>query len=390
MPLTARRGDAVAGVADQAPAPRRCSGRLPSSVTVTAVPDTGAGRWSQEQSRRIGDALDSVVVQQETADLVGCAEPVLDAAHHAQRRVRSPSKCSTTSTRCSSDRGPGDRAVLGDVADQDASRRPVVLASHVSAVVTARTWVTPPVTPSASVVDMVCTESTTTRSAAPPRCGRARSADRIRRPGTPRRGVQPVRSARSRIWPADSSPDRYSARRPAAAQRCATSSSSVDLPTPGSPASSVTEPGTRPPPSTRSSSLTPVGQCRVLPGSIELIGTAGEVGATARRVGRAVRPRPARRPRRRCPRCRSPGSGPTHLAVTWWHSEQRYCERALATTVTVAAAADRLGVGRVAWLARVAACRAPSAAVGVLVAARRLARRDRHRDTCVWRRPSRR
>jgi len=22
---------------------------------------------------------------------------------------------------------------------------------------------------------------------------------------------------------------------------------------------------------------------------------------------------------------------PTHLAVTWWQSEQRYCERALAT-----------------------------------------------------------
>jgi hypothetical protein len=23
---------------------------------------------------------------------------------------------------------------------------------------------------------------------------------------------------------------------------------------------------------------------------------------------------------------------PTHLAVTWWHSEQRYCERAFATS----------------------------------------------------------
>ena len=39
---------------------------------------------------------------------------------------------------------------------------PVVLAAMVSAVVTARTWVTPPVTPSVSAVDMVCTESTTT------------------------------------------------------------------------------------------------------------------------------------------------------------------------------------------------------------------------------------
>ncbi|ETZ98027.1 DNA repair radA domain protein, partial [Mycobacterium kansasii 662] len=37
-------------------------------------------------------------------------------------------------------------------------------------------------------------------------------------------------------------------------------SSNVDLPTPGSPASSVTDPGTTPPPSTRSSSSMPVGR----------------------------------------------------------------------------------------------------------------------------------
>ena len=35
------------------------------------------------------------------------------------REERSPSKCSTTSTRCSSTRGPAMRAVLGDVTDQD-------------------------------------------------------------------------------------------------------------------------------------------------------------------------------------------------------------------------------------------------------------------------------
>ena len=52
---------------------------------------------------------------------------------------------------------------------------------------------------------------------------------------------------------------------------------------PGSPASSVTEPGTTPPPSTRSSSSTPVGQCRVVSGSIELIGTAGESARTGPR-----------------------------------------------------------------------------------------------------------
>ena len=45
---------------------------------------------------------------------------------------------------------------------------------------------------------------------------------------------------------------------PRAAHALAADSSSVDLPTPGSPASSTTAPGVRPPPSTRSSSATPL------------------------------------------------------------------------------------------------------------------------------------
>src|SRR5262249_3795499 len=48
----------------------------------------------------------------------------------------------------------------------------------------------------------------------------------------------------------------------------------VDLPTPGSPASSTTEPGTSPPPSTRSSSPTPVGRARASSGSSSPIGLA--------------------------------------------------------------------------------------------------------------------
>ncbi len=157
----------------------------------------------------------------------------------------------------------------------------------VSAVVTARTWVTPPVTPSASVVDMVCTESTTT-------------SDGLDLLDVAERGLQVgfggqedlVVGAAGAFGPQPDLAGRLLTRqvqRPAArsaAQRWATSSSSVDLPTPGSPASRVTEPGTRPPPSTRSSSLMPVWKWRVAPGSMELIGTAGEVGATARRAGR--------------------------------------------------------------------------------------------------------
>ncbi len=42
------------------------------------------------------------------------------------------------------------------------------------------------------------------------------------------------------------------------AARPATSSSRVDLPTPGSPLSRIAEPGTTPPPQTRSNSVTPV------------------------------------------------------------------------------------------------------------------------------------
>ncbi len=69
-------------------------------------------------------------------------------------------------------------------------------------------------------------------------------------------GSSPSRCARIATWAADSSPVTYSALRSAAIAAC-DCSSSVDLPMPGSPPINTTEPGTRPPPSTRSSSLNP-------------------------------------------------------------------------------------------------------------------------------------
>lgn len=68
----------------------------------------------------------------------------------------------------------------------------------------------------------------------------------------------------------------------------------------------------------------------MLPTSIELIGTAGEVGATARI---AVEPFTAvnTATSSTVPQVPQSGQRPTHLALEWWHSEQRYCERALAT-----------------------------------------------------------
>ncbi len=55
---------------------------------------------------------------------------------------------------------PGDRAVLRDVPDQQ-HRNAAGLGERGQALVTARTWVTPPETPSTSAASIVCTESTT-------------------------------------------------------------------------------------------------------------------------------------------------------------------------------------------------------------------------------------
>src|SRR6266516_1309189 len=66
------------------------------------------------------------------------------------------------------------------------------------------------------------------------------------------------RSAHSRTWSGDSSPETYSVRMPACSRRAAHCSSRVDFPMPGSPPTSTTEPGTMPPPSTKSNSRRPV------------------------------------------------------------------------------------------------------------------------------------
>src|SRR5687768_8545853 len=68
------------------------------------------------------------------------------------------------------------------------------------------------------------------------------------------------RSARKRTCAPDSSPDTYSARLPLDARRAATCSRSVDLPMPGSPPMRMSEPGTMPPPSTKSNSSRSVAQ----------------------------------------------------------------------------------------------------------------------------------
>ncbi len=90
------------------------------------------------------------------------------------------------------------------------------------------------------------------------------------------------------------------------------------LPTPGSPASSTAAPGTMPPPSTRSSSGTPLPRCAASLTVTRPIGTAGVVtGPAAVRLvdgapASATEPHAWHSPQR-----------PTHLAATHPHSAQR-------------------------------------------------------------------
>ena len=94
------------------------------------------------------------------------------------------------------------------------------------------------------------------------------------------------------------------------------------LPTPGSPASRIAAPGTSPPPSTRSSSGTPL--LRNVESSTETwpIGTAGRVTGLA-----VVRPAGAAAASATEPQAWHSPQRPTHLAVSQPHSEQRKAGR---------------------------------------------------------------
>src|SRR3954466_10111314 len=113
-----------------------------------------------------------------------------------------------------------------------------------------------------------------------------------------------------------------SERDPGPAQDAATSSSSVDLPTPGSPASRITAPGTRPPPRTRSSSPTPVGRDTTVSSPTSVIDRTGLAGRTAARGAPPGTPTvtPGGRPSSTVPQPPQPGQRPTHFAAACPHA----------------------------------------------------------------------
>ncbi len=171
---------------------------------------------------------------------------------------RSPSKDSTVSTRCSTARGPAGSPSLVTCPTTN-SGTPVALARRVRRSTQARTWATLPAgwARAGSAID--CSESTTTRAGRCPSVAASIASMSGPSSASRRAGTRPRRAARTLTCVSDSSAEASSTSEPAAARDERTWKSRVDLPMPGGPKTSVTEPATTPPPSTRSSSPTPVG-----------------------------------------------------------------------------------------------------------------------------------
>ncbi len=160
-PLTARRGAGrLVGATSACSSPS--SGRLPSTTTVTAVPATPVSRWVR--NRPEGSGTPMMPSSRSSKQPTSSAAPNRFFTPRTRRNVecRSPSKCSTTSTRCSSSLGPATAPSLVTW-PTSTTGRPRSLASATSPEVTARTCVGPPGLPSTWGEDMVCTESTMSR-----------------------------------------------------------------------------------------------------------------------------------------------------------------------------------------------------------------------------------
>ena len=142
------------------------------------------------------------------------------------------------------------------------SGAPERLAKRISACAEPRTCVTVPGADSIALGHMVWIESMTTRRGILP--SRQRGDDVLDRGlgGELDRRRRRGRAARRAAAPAPPPPRRRC--RPRGGRRCASAAatwiSMVDLPMPGSPAISSTEPRTKPPPVTRSNSATPDGR----------------------------------------------------------------------------------------------------------------------------------
>src|SRR5689334_24463413 len=137
------------------------------------------------------------------------------------------------------------------------------------------------------------------------------------------------RSARRRSWSGDSSPETYSVETPWLSSRAAHCMSSVDFPIPGSPPTSVTEPGTMPPPRTKSNSARPVFHRAVAADCISDKRTGSAPNGTLRPPGRpADRPTASSTSEFHAPQL---SQRPPHFGWSAPHSVQRKADLPLDT-----------------------------------------------------------
>ncbi len=161
-----------------------------------------------------------------------------------------------------------------------------------------------------------------------PRASPRRSPGRSRpRPECRARHLR-SRWARNRIWAEDSSAEKYRTRRPAATRLASAIVVSVDLPIPGAPPISTSDPGTRPPPSTnralRSRSGVACDQPRRRPAAAPASPpTRRRAQHPPRDRQRLCRRRPFGSPPRACSTLRSRGTGPP----TGGSRNRRRCRR---------------------------------------------------------------
>ena len=252
------------------PSPARRSGGRP-----------GTGRWDRRTPARpaVGH------LEQRPARSVA-PKRCLTARSRRRAWWRSPSKASTVSTTCSSTRGPGEVpslvtwptsrtamprrlglldqpvSALPDLGDRARRRAELGIDDGLDRVDDHD--VGPQVVDRGSTMSgsAVSARSQSSRRSAPSRSAREPHLLRLLLGGHVERAAAPPRPARG--------------------QAC---SSSVDLPMPGSPPSRVTEPGTRPPPSTRSSSAMPVGT-----GAARRATSSAVMGTAGRRAGAGSAP----------------------------------------------------------------------------------------------------
>ena len=141
------------------------SARRPSIVTVTQVPATGVAPWARNSPD--GSGSPTMPSSRRSKQPTSSAGPkrFFTVRTSRSRECRSPSKDSTTSTRCSSVRGPAIAPSLVTWPTSSVAM-PRDLASRIRVLATSRTCATPPAEPSTAAEPMVCTESTIRTSGA--------------------------------------------------------------------------------------------------------------------------------------------------------------------------------------------------------------------------------